>query len=360
MLRMKLFLEKLFKARAKSSSDDLGDALVSDRTHSEAQGKQSFAGYVSSRLFTGKSLAGGIYFPPELIGGGCPRVPGQEREIVWNAAAEACDSERVHVVWQATEDKIWYLATRAADLASHPNTWCPFASLLPTSETLDDGPVCYTYYADEAATMMTIMGGALNVHRGTSSVIRAKAERFARDVAGMHLVDLTPEAMASLTAVPWYSVSLFEDRVRRVLAVLSVVSALTITVIAFLIWIGASLSLLSSHRDLTSIQERTEQKSIDLMAEVQKLRISPLRDQMAKFAELNDSLLQIGGWMKVYEIKAGRLRWKAVVPSSVTGDFINELGGRMIETTSQGVVIGNEVQLVEIAKEKKGKGRKQK
>src|ERR1700679_513742 len=55
-------------------------------------------------------LPGDFYFPPDLIGGTCPRIAGEEEEIVWNAAAEACDTERVHVVWQSFENRIWYLA----------------------------------------------------------------------------------------------------------------------------------------------------------------------------------------------------------------------------------------------------------
>ena len=57
------------------------------------------------------------YFPPNVIGGTCPRVAGEEELVVWNAAAEACDSERVHIVWQTAENKLWYLAVHSGDLA---------------------------------------------------------------------------------------------------------------------------------------------------------------------------------------------------------------------------------------------------
>src|SRR6202012_5949472 len=66
--------------------------------------------------------SGDFYFPPDLIGGTCPRIAGEEEEIVWNAAAEACDTERVHVIWRSVGNRIWYLAVRSSDLASHPNT----------------------------------------------------------------------------------------------------------------------------------------------------------------------------------------------------------------------------------------------
>lgn len=164
-----------------------------------------------------KALLGGIgaledyYFPADLIGGCCPRVVGEEQEIVWNAAAEAADTERVHIVWQAVGDKIWYLAVQSIEQSSHPNTWCPFASLLPGLKDAAKPPIVYTFYSDEMATMMTVLPDGLQIHRGTSSVVRAKAERVARENHDAPIVDLVPDRIADLTPFPWYSLSLLKS-----------------------------------------------------------------------------------------------------------------------------------------------------
>ncbi|MDD3288223.1 MAG: hypothetical protein PHX43_04365, partial [Alphaproteobacteria bacterium] len=126
-----------------------------------------------SRMMMGPVGAiNGFHFPVDLIGGCCPRVAGEEEEISWNAAAEAADSERIKLVWQSYGDKIWYLAVRTADLASFPDTWCPFAALLPGMKDATRMPACYTYFSDESATMMTITESGLQIHRGTASVVR--------------------------------------------------------------------------------------------------------------------------------------------------------------------------------------------
>ena len=187
-----------------------------------------------------------FYFPPDLIGGTCPRIVGEEEEIVWNAAAEACDSERVHVVWQSFENRIWYLAVRSSDLASHADSWCPLASLLPTMKDAATPPACYTYFSDEVAVMMVVATDGLQIIRGTPPIVRAKAERTARELGNAPIIYLDPDKIAELNPIPWYSLSMFEDRARRVLATLGVFSALFVLGLSFLVWMTASMSLLAA------------------------------------------------------------------------------------------------------------------
>lgn len=299
-----------------------------------------------SKVLVGTAgMMGEFYFPSELIGGTCPRIAGEEEEIVWNAAAEACDSERVHVVWQSVENKIWYLAVRSSELASHPNTWCPFAALLPGMKNAAAPPVCYTYYGDESATMMMVTSDGLQIYRGTGLVVRAKAERSAREMGDAPIIELVPDKILELNSVPWYSLSLFEDRARRILSAMAVFAALILAGLSFVIWLLASLSLISAKHDLSQTLAETERKTMELMRTVEKSRGSPMRDQLAAFATLNDGLLKVDGFLQVYEIRDGKARWRAIVPPNVTADRINELGGKNIETTPQGVAIGNAAQI---------------
>jgi len=322
------------------------DSLAQEESASDTSGKKlknaSYTASSLSKVLMGEpGMMGEYYFPPELIGGTCPRIPGEEEEIVWNAAAEACDSERVHVIWQSVENKIWYLAVRSSELGSHPNTWCPFASLLPGMKNATIPPVCYTYYGDESATMMLVTNDGLQIYRGTGLVVRAKAERSAREMGDAAIIELVPDKIMELAPIPWYSLSLFEDRARRILAAIAVFTALLLAGLSFLVWLGASMSLISSKHQLEGTLQQTQDKTTELMRNVEKLRASPLRDQLAKFADLNDSLLAVNGFLQVYEIKDNRPRWRAIIPGNVTADRINEMGGKNIETTPQGVAIGN-------------------
>lgn len=289
------------------------------------------------------SEEGEAYFPPDLIGGTCPRIAGEEEEIVWNAAAEACDTERVHVVWRSFENRIWYLAVRSADLASHADTWCPLAALLPTSN--DKLPVCYTYFGEEIAVLMVVTADGLNIFRGTAPVVRAKTERTARELGEAPIVNLDPYRVEQLPHVPWYSVSLFEDRARRALATISVLASLIIMGMSFLVWISASMAAIAARHDLADALDRTQAKSMQLVREAESLRSSPMREQVERFLNVNEALLSLNGFLNVYEIKDKVLRWRAVVPTSATADRITAIGGKNIETNDHGVVIGNDAEI---------------
>jgi hypothetical protein len=343
-------LGNAFKKSAERFGIDVDKLLKSGA--SEAAGREAGGPAVDTSSSVTKVLVGSVgtlaefYFPPELIGGCCPRVAGEEEDIVWNAAAEACDSERIHVVWKAVDDRIWYLAIRSSEMASHPGGWCPFASLLPGMKDSEPSPVCYTYFSDEAATMMTVTAEGLQIYRGMTSVVRAKAERTARELNDAKIVELIPDKIMALTPMPWYSVSLFEDRARRVFAVFAVAAALGIAALAFVIWLLATLVIISNRVTLHEAQERTASKTMDLMNQVSDLRISPVRETLAHFTDLNDGLLAVNGFLEVYEVKGTQPpRWRATVPPNVTADRINEMGGKTIETSANGVDIGNAAEI---------------
>ena len=290
-------------------------------------------------------VIGDFYFPPDLIGGTCPRIAGDEEEIVWNAAAEACDTERVHVVWRSVGNRIWYLAVRSSDLASKTDTWCHLGALLPTEKDIADLPICYTYFGDEIAVLMVVGPEELHVFRGTGPVVRAKAERTAREMNNAQIVTIDPFRIGQLTPMPWYSASLFEDRARRILATISVIASLTIVALSFVVWLLASMASISAHHDLAGALERTQSKSMQMLREAEGLRASPMRDEIGKFLNINDGLLSLNGFLSVYEIKDKVIRWRAVVPPSATADRISALGGKNIEIIEQGVAIGNDAEI---------------
>lgn len=310
----------------------------------KARYEEDGGGVAVSRFFTGEAALNEFFIPAELVGGVCPRVRGQEREIVWHAAAEACDSERIHIIWNATDDKIWYLAARAVEFSGKPFTWCPFACFLPGMQDALPQPVIYLYFSDEASSMMTITEDQLQIHRGTSQVIRARAERMVRELGGeVPIIEIDPIRIMGLTPVAWYSLSLLEDRFRRALVLASVGIGGILSFIAFIVWLFASLSIATSHSGFEKTMERTKVSTMSMMQSMQNLRASAMREQIATFSDLNDKLVEIGGWLQFYKIENGKVRWRATVPRNVTGDRIKQLGANMLQGGDAGdIVIGTD------------------
>jgi hypothetical protein len=251
----------------------------------------------------------------------------------------------VHVVWRSAGNRIWYLAVRSSDLASHANSWCPLGSLLPTEKDVGDLPILYTYFGDEIAVLMVVGAEELHIFRGTGPVVRAKAERTARELGNVQTVNIDLYRIGQMTPSPWYSASLFEDRARRILATGSVMVALAIVGLSFVVWLLASMAMISSRHDLTEALGNTRDKSMELMHEAESMRGSPMRGQIERFLNINDGLLSLNGFLNIYEIKDGVIRWRAIVPPSATADRISGIGGKNIETNDQGVAIGNDAEI---------------
>jgi hypothetical protein len=110
---------------------------------------------------------------------------------------------------------------------------------------------------------------------------------------------------------------------------------------AFIVWLLTTMVILNAKANLHEAEERTTSKTLDLVRTAAELRASPTRDQLATFANVNDGLLSVNGFLEVYEIKDGKARWRAIVPTNVTADKINDIGGKTIETTANGVAVGN-------------------
>jgi hypothetical protein len=279
------------------------------------------------------------FFPPELIGGTAPHIPGQEDGMAWQSGAEAADSERLHYVWSVADGTLWYLAVRSQELASHTNSWCPFAALLPGQPQGSSEPGVYLYFDDEAAMMMSVGQNRLQIHRGATNVIQAKAERMAADLGGVKIVTLRPDIIDALNVVRWDSASLMEDKARRFLATAAVAVGLLVCVVAFTVWVLSSIASLGISHSVEAAQANASQSAQQLLQQATSLRASPLRNQVAKFIELNDNLINVGGWLQKYEIEGTRTMWSAVLPSAITGEKISELGGRTKEVTDEGMIV---------------------
>jgi hypothetical protein len=164
---------------------------------------------------------------------------------------------------------------------------------------------------------------------------------MAREMSGGELFDLVPDVIIGLKAVPWESLSLLEDRARRFLAIGSVLTGVLLTLGAFFVWFLASVTSLTYRADLADLQTRTQAAAIQLQQSAMVLRTSEMREQIAKFNELNEKLINLQGWLKLYLLKDGKVMWWAVVPPNLTSQPIQELGAQTLETIDEGLVIAN-------------------
>jgi len=272
----------------------------------------------------------GIHIPAEVVSGTCPRIPGKEEEMVWHAASEACDSERVSFVWSVDQGCVYFIAVRSADLVSAPGTWCPLAALLPGMPDARPGLACYLLEAPEESVLMVVGNGFIRVVRGSLAVMRSKAEREAASLGGVEIVRLAA-IMGSLRPVAWRSLGLLDDRARRVAGralVLSGVSAAVLSVGAW--WAAmASFAVQEARHDL--VRQEAATATARVVEQAAALVSSQARSELGALVGLNQDMIELGGVLERYEIADGQVSWTAVVPPSTTADRIQAMGARTLE-----------------------------
>lgn len=250
------------------------------------------------------------FLPADLIGGSIPQVPGTEEEAVWNAASQACGTERVHYCYTLEEGRCWYLACPSSALASNPDTWCPLAAALPGGSEYWDRETVYLYEQEGQAS-------ALRWDRETHrmQVFLGAARTLLPRIQSMdaNFVTINPE-MA--TIIPWKNRALRTEKLSRAAAKMILYIGMLINVVAVLIIVAQVAMTNFVQRDLASVRTATDKASNDLMINAYNALQSDTIKHMVRIQELLDSLQKIDGTLVKYEIDKGKVTWEALVPPS--------------------------------------------
>ena len=258
------------------------------------------------------------YLPQEIVGGSIPHIPGSEDEAVWNAATQACGTERVCYVYTIDEGRCWYLATPSASLASNPDSWCPLAAALPGNSEYWDRETVYLYEQEglasalrwdpETARMQVFMGAARTLLPRIQSM-------------DANFVTINPEVAK---AVPWRNRALRSEKLSRAAANVLLYSGVLVSFICVVILIFQFLITNFVQRDLDKVQMETQKVSSDLMTDAYNALQSDTIKHMVRVQRLLDALGKIDGTLLIYEVDKGKIQWQALVPqafSSCTGEL---------------------------------------
>ena len=250
------------------------------------------------------------YLPSDLIGGSIPHIPGTENEAIWNAASQACGTERVHYCYTIADDRCWYLACPSASLASNPDTWCPLAAALPGGSEYWDRETVYLYEHEGQASALRWdpETNRIQVFLGASRTLLPRIQSMDANFA-----TINPE-MA--TAVPWHNRALRSEKLSRATAALLLYIGLGINFIAAGLIIIQYILTGTVSRDLTSVEADTIRASDDLMINAYNALQSNTIKHMVRVQELLDTLQKIEGTLVKYEINKGKVAWEALVQPS--------------------------------------------
>lgn len=248
------------------------------------------------------------YLPHELVGGSVPHIVGKEEEAVWNAASQACGTEKVHFTYTIDNKRCWYIACASSTLASNPDSWCPLAAALPGNSEYWDKEAVYIYEQEGLASALRWdpETGRLQVFLGAGRTILPRIQSM-----DANFVTINPE-MAD--PVPWKNRALMTEKLSRATArtLLLIGIFANLLVVSFLIFQFALTNTVK--RDLDKVKMETERASQQLMNEAYNALQSDSIKHMVRIQELLDELRTIDGTLIKYEVVGKKLNWEVLVP----------------------------------------------
>ena len=247
--------------------------------------------------------------PAEIVAGSVPYIAGAEEESVWNAAVQACGTERVHFVYTVDEGRCWYLATPSSSLAAIPDSWCPLAAALPGNSEYWDKETVYIYEQDGQAGALRWdkETGRMQIFLGASRTILPKVQSM-----DANFVTINP---TTADIVPWANIELKKDALARAAAKIMALSGAFVGVIAVFYILGMLAVANMIQPKLDDTKAETEAASLQLLNDAARSLENDAIPHVIRIQELLDTLLQIDGTLVRYEVKEnGAVEWEALVP----------------------------------------------
>lgn len=250
------------------------------------------------------------YLPSELLGGSIPHIPGAEDEAVWNAAAQACGTEKVHYCYSVEGGRCWYLAVASTALASNPDSWCPMAAALPGNSAFWDKETVYFYEQEGVASALRWdpETSRMQVYIGASRTLLPRIQSM-----DANFVTINPDAA---TIVPWRNRALRSEKLARATARLLLLAGLSVCFISLLTLSAQYGWTLLLRRDLDKVRIETEKASTDLMTNAYNALQSDTIRHMVKIQQILDTLRTMEGTLVKYQVDKGKVTWEALVPKS--------------------------------------------
>jgi hypothetical protein len=262
------------------------------------------------------------YLPHEVIGGAVPHIPGSEEEAVWNAASQACGTEKVHYVYSVDGGRLWYLACPSTALASAPDSWCPLAAALPGNSEFWDKETVYLYEQEGVASALRWDPdtGRMQVFLGAARTLLPRMQSM-----DANFVTINPELAE---VVPWKNRMLRTEKLSRAAAMLLLYVGIAINLVIFLFLIFQFILTNTVVHDLDEVKAKTDKASQDLMIGAYNALQSESIKHMVRIQEMLAELQKIDGTLVKYSVDGGKVSWEVLLPPAY-GQGVGTIKGQV-------------------------------
>ncbi len=260
------------------------------------------------------------YLPSELVGGSVPYVPGTEDEAVWNAASQACATEKVHFVYSTEGNRVWYLACPSTALASSPDSWLPLAAALPGNSEFWDRETVYLYEQEGLASALRWDPETtrMQIFLGAGRTILPRIQSM-----DANFVTINPQVAQ---IVPWRNRQLRTEQLSRATARMLLVSGIILSCIILAATAAQYIMITAIDRNLQEVRNQTDTASTDVMMKAAQSMQNDAIKNMVRAQQLLDDLSKIDGTLVKYQMKGGVLEWEALVPAAYASGVMSIRG----------------------------------
>lgn len=261
------------------------------------------------------------FLPSELVGGSVPYVPGTEVEAVWNAATQACSTEKVNFCFSVEDNRIWYLACPASALASNPDSWCPLAAALPGNSEFWDKETVYLYEQEGLASALRWdpETGRMQIFLGAARTILPRIQSM-----DANFVTVNPQVA---TPVPWHNRQLMTEKLSRATARMLMIAGIIVNLIILGVMAAQYIMANFIDRKLQDVATVTENNSMQLMTTAGQISQNEVSRHLVRVQQLLDDLSKIDGTLVKYEVMpGGALEWEVLVPAAYSTGVMSVRG----------------------------------
>lgn len=264
------------------------------------------------------------HLPQDLIGGSLPHIAGAEDNAVWNAASQACGTEKVHYAYTVDEGRIWYLACPSASMASNPDSWCPMVAALPGNSEYWDKETVYLFEQEGQASALRWdpETGRMQVFLGASRTILPRVQSM-----DANFVTINPNVS---DVYQWKNKTLKTEQLSRAVVRTLVYSGLIVNAVIAMILILNLVSISFVDRNLEQLKEKTDSAALELVQTASNVMQSDAINHMVRVQKLLDKLALSNGYLIKYEVEKNKTTWQAIVPQALANKAIEDATYRSI------------------------------
>jgi hypothetical protein len=262
------------------------------------------------------------HLPHELVGGSVPYIAGTEEEAVWNAASQACGTEKVNFSYTIESNRCWYIACPASSLASNPDSWCPLVAALPGNSEYWDRETVYIYEQEGMASALRWdpETGRMQVFLGAGRTLLPRIQSM-----DANFVTINPEMAQQ---VPWKNRALMTEKLSRATARTLLYLGIVVNLMILGFFIFQNILTNFVERDLVKVKNETNRASQNLMLEAYNALQSDSIKHMVRIQEMLDELRTIDGTLIKYEVVGKKVNWEVLVPPAY-GQGVGTIKGRV-------------------------------